>query len=238
MGFLPYLSHAHPILLSALSAGYAHSLSSSVHLSIYLSAADIYMPPTSSHCSSSFTYRFRSLQYFFNLSLPVNQDLQVSHLVQRVEPSSTLRASSESYVTMHLQAFNSIIALLAVFTLTSATVLNEPLNQRFAFHPRQIQPSSCVTSRSANTEFLCVTTVTPPDPSATGTQTTTHDANTEIEPSPNTGSAPPIVTTDSRSANTQAVGPSTMSSAFAMPTGAVNMEAVLGAVAVGIAGMV
>ncbi|KAF2263009.1 hypothetical protein CC78DRAFT_290380 [Lojkania enalia] len=113
-----------------------------------------------------------------------------------------------------------------------------PTNQIQKIYPRQ-DPTAFTTERSANTEFAPPRTVTPPDPSATGTQTTTHEANTEIIPSPNTGSsAPPVVPTTSRSANTEAIQPTPSSTALAMPTGVVRMDAILGAVAMGIAGIV
>jgi hypothetical protein len=99
--------------------------------------------------------------------------------------------------------------------------------------PRQ-EPTAFTTARTANTEFAPPQTVTPPDPSATGTQTTAHEANTEIIPATTTGTPPPLITTDSRSANTQAIGPSTVgSTAGVVPTG-VGVDVVLGGMIVGL----
>ncbi|KAF2727538.1 hypothetical protein EJ04DRAFT_136417 [Polyplosphaeria fusca] len=155
-------------------------------------------------------------------------------------------AGSTTRAKMQFHILNRLAAVFFLLTLALANPLDEAAAIRAApadnVQIRQIQPSGFTTERTANTEFAPPTTPVPPDPSATGTQTTSHEANTEIVPSAGTGgTGPPLVTTDSRSANTQAIGPFTGSSVMsdlAMPTGAVRMDVVLGAVAVGIAGMV
>ncbi|KAF2110964.1 hypothetical protein BDV96DRAFT_666744 [Lophiotrema nucula] len=121
---------------------------------------------------------------------------------------------------MYSRLLMRVSALCFLMSLVLADAVEEAANHRYIraeraapaneihnIYPRQ-DPTVFTTARTANTEFAPPGSVTPPDPSATGTQTTTHAANTEIIPSANTGSAPPLVTTDSRSANTEAVGPS------------------------------
>ncbi|KAF2795120.1 hypothetical protein K505DRAFT_336301 [Melanomma pulvis-pyrius CBS 109.77] len=136
---------------------------------------------------------------------------------------------------MHLPLVTYLSTILLFLSLAVATHI-ERRNQ-FEILPRQA-PTAFTTARTANTEFAPPQTVTPPDPSATGTQTTTHEANTEIIPATTTGTPPPLITTDSRSANTQAVGPFTVSSGLAVPTGVVRLEAVFGVAVVGIAGII
>lgn len=103
-----------------------------------------------------------------------------------------------------------------------------------AIHVRQIAPSSYTTSREANTE-----NAPPPitQSSSSVEAVTSRVSNNQIVPSAVTSDAP-IVTTDSRTANNQNVFPSTQSTGLAMPTGAVRIDAVLGGVAVGLAGIV
>lgn len=128
--------------------------------------------------------------------------------------------------------------LLFLPFLSSARVERYPLQLQPLprILPRQ-EPTAFTTARTANTEFAPPQTVTPPDPSATGTQTTAHEANTEIIPATTTGTPPPLITTDSRSANTQAVGPSTVgSTAGVVPTG-VRVDMVLGGMVVGLVGI-
>lgn len=137
---------------------------------------------------------------------------------------------------MHLPQFIHL-ALLFLISPVLALANPHPLQP----HPqpqRRQEPTAFTTARTANTEFAPPQTVTPPDPNATGTQTTTHAANTEIIPATTTGTPPPLITTDSRSANTQAVGPFTVSStAGAVPTG-VRFDVIIGGVVVGFVGMV
>lgn len=134
---------------------------------------------------------------------------------------------------MHLPLLYLPFLLLFLSSLSSARVERYLLPQIL---PRQ-EPTAFTTARTANTEFAPPQTVTPPDPSATGTQTTAHEANTEIIPATTTGTPPPLITTDSRSANTQAVGPSTVSStAGVIPTG-VRADVVLGGIFVGLVGI-
>jgi hypothetical protein len=132
----------------------------------------------------------------------------------------------------------SLVALLPLFFLIS------PLFARVERYPllpqpqiRQ-EPTAFTTARTANTEFAPPQNVTPPDPSATGTQTTTHEANTEIIPATTTGTPPPLITTDSRSANTQAVGPFTVSSTAGVEPTGVRFDVIVAGVAIGIAGLV
>jgi len=137
---------------------------------------------------------------------------------------------------MHLPFLTLPFLLFFLPSLSSARVQRYPLQPLPRILPRQ-EPTAFTTARTANTEFAPPQTVTPPDPSATGTQTTAHEANTEIIPATTTGTPPPLITTDSRSANTQAVGPSTVSStAGVVPTG-VRVDMVLGGMVVGLVGI-
>ncbi|KAF2184874.1 hypothetical protein K469DRAFT_688470 [Zopfia rhizophila CBS 207.26] len=104
-------------------------------------------------------------------------------------------------------------------------------------YARQEVPTSYTTSRAGNTDFAPPVTNTPSS-TTPASVITSLESNNEIFASSGTGSAPPLVTTDSESANTKAVGPSTVSSALAAPTGAMRMDVVLGGVVVGLAGMV
>jgi hypothetical protein len=134
---------------------------------------------------------------------------------------------------MHLPLLLLPFLLLFLSFLSSARVERHPLPQIL---PRQ-EPTAFTTARTANTEFAPPQTVTPPDPSATGTQTTAHEANTEIIPATTTGTPPPLITTDSRSANTQAVGPSTVSSTAGVVPISVRVDVVLGGMVVGLVGI-
>jgi len=67
---------------------------------------------------------------------------------------------------------------------------------------------------------------------------TNHGSKNKMFVSSSTGLASPLVTTDSRSINTEAVGPFTASSASAALTGAMRMDVVLRGVVVGLVGMV
>ncbi|KAF2816165.1 uncharacterized protein BDZ99DRAFT_514774 [Mytilinidion resinicola] len=124
---------------------------------------------------------------------------------------------------MHLQYRLSFFLLLLTTPLTLALPNFLDLFRLHAVPgPRavsQLVPTACTDSRSANTEIGCPTTIGSVNPSAT-TETTTHTAHTQIEPSPGTGTIPALVTTDSRTANTQAVGPSTVPSTTISTAGA------------------
>ncbi|KAF2250823.1 hypothetical protein BU26DRAFT_603354 [Trematosphaeria pertusa] len=183
------------------------------------------MPSTSSSRTCIFVSCCVGLYCKAELERSCRTSLSASHTVNHQFPIELLQPN-----TMHTRIFISLsTAALFFISLTLATPLEEAraaaahpnpdANQLLrAIYPRQIAPSSYTTARTANTEFAPPQTISPTS-TTPATPITSRVSNNEIVPSSNTGPAPPLITTDSRTANTQAVGPFTVSSGKAAPTG-------------------